>query len=187
MLLYDLNLIPTITMTFEEKLNAILRLFLFLGLISALIFNDIRYILFIIILFIFSIFIYKYYENTQKQNEDFLNSKDLDIIDNRVCVKPTINNPFMNPSLLDYQTDNNLINACDINNSKINKDMHANFNKNIYKDVNDIYGKQTSERQFYTVPSTIIPNDQEGYAKWLYYRGKTCKENNGLQCVDNIM
>ena len=183
----DLRLIPTITMTFEEKLNAILRLFVFIGFISALIFNDVRYVLFVIILFIASIFIYNYYQSAKKYNENFLDAHDLDVIDNNVCIKPTINNPFMNPTILDYQTNNNTIKACDIDNKKINNQINKNFNKRIYKDVNDIYSRKTSERQFYTVPSTIIPNDQEGYANWLYHRGKTCKENNGIQCSNNIM
>ena len=40
-----------------------------------------------------------------------------------------------------------------------------------------------SSRQFYTNPSTTIPNDQEAFAKWLYYNPeKTCKEGNGLEC-----
>ena len=49
----DFRLIPTISMTFEEKLFTIIKLFLFIGIISALIFNDIRYVLFaLIILFL---------------------------------------------------------------------------------------------------------------------------------------
>jgi len=39
---------------------------------------------------------------------------------------------------------------------------------------NPIYSK----RQFYRTPSTTIPNDQTGFAKWLYQvPGKTCKED----------
>ena len=34
--------------------------------------------------------------------------------------------------------------------------------------------------------SGTIPNDRESYEKWLYYRDKTCKENNGIQCYNNI-
>ena len=40
----DLNLIPNISMTFEEKIMTILKLLFFIALISTLFFNDIRYI-----------------------------------------------------------------------------------------------------------------------------------------------
>ena len=38
---------------------------------------------------------------------------------------------------------------------------HNIFNKDIYRDVNDIFGKNNSQRQFYTVPGKTNPNDLE--------------------------
>jgi hypothetical protein len=37
------------------------------------------------------------------------------------------------------------------------------------------------------MPSTTIPNNQEAFSKWLYYRKESCKEGNGEQCFNNIM
>ena len=35
-----------------------------------------------------------------------------------------------------------------------------------------------SQRQFYTLPSTTIPNDPNNdFGKWLYNSSQTCKEN----------
>ena len=34
-----------------------------------------------------------------------------------------------------------------------------------------------SQRQFYTMPNTTIPNAQDDFAKWLYANPKTCKED----------
>ena len=48
--LFNPILIPKDYMTFEEKLNSIMRIILFSGIVLALIFNDYRFILFIIIL-----------------------------------------------------------------------------------------------------------------------------------------
>ena len=48
-------IIPDINMTIEEKINAIIRAIIFVGLICTLVFNDTRYILFIIIIMIVSI------------------------------------------------------------------------------------------------------------------------------------
>ena len=60
-------------------------------------------------------------------------------------------------------------------------------NSAIKSEINDIYERNFSERQFYTVPATTIPNDRKSYEQWLYYRDKTCKENNGIQCYKNII
>ena len=46
-LLFNPILYPNINMTLDEKLNAIVRLILFIGIIATLIFNDSRYILFV--------------------------------------------------------------------------------------------------------------------------------------------
>jgi hypothetical protein len=93
----------------------------------------------------------------------------------------------MNPNIVDTNNPNNNISACDIDNPIIKQEIDKYFKEPIYRDVKDIYERDFSQRQFYTLPSTTIPNNQEGFAKWLYYRGKTCKENNGEQCFNNIM
>jgi hypothetical protein len=56
----------------------------------------------------------------------------------------------------------------------------------MFQNVDDIYNTQTSSRQFYTIPSSKIPNDQTLFANWLYNRGPTCKENNGIVCYNNL-
>lgn len=182
-ILNEITLIPTNEMSLEEKLNAIMRLVLVLGIIVALIFNDIRYILFIIIIIICVLIIYNYQSNKNYLKEKFLDDNGIDIIDNKYCTKPTVENPFMNPNVLEK----NNYGACSISNPKIKKEIQKNFYSRIYRDSDDIYGKIVSERNFYTVPSTTIPNDRETYINWLYNRGKSCKENNEEQCYKNIL
>jgi len=182
----DFRLIPTISMTFEEKLFTIIKLFLFIGIISALLFNDIRYVLFALIILFLSIFLYYFYLNNKKETEEFLNINNLDVIDNKVCTKPTIENPFMNPTVVDFQSGEDKPSGCSIENEKINNEINNNFKKRIFKDVNDLYDKTISQRQFYTMPSTTIPNKQDELADWLYGKLSSCKENNGIQCYRNI-
>ena len=133
-----------------------------------------------------SIVIYNFQNNNLLSTEKFLEDKNLDIIDNKICTKPTVDNPFMNPTLNDIKYNSNKPNACSIDNSKINNLINDSFYSRVFREAGDIYGKLSSERQFYTVPSTTIPNDQTSYAEWLYKRGKTCKENNGEQCYNNL-
>ena len=132
---------------------------------------------------IISIIIYNYQFEKNKQIDKYLNENNLDIINNKKCVKPTQSNPFMNPNVLNEN--NNMFSACSIENSKINKKMDDYFNENVFRETDDLYNKSLLPRQFYTVPSTTIPNEREKLGDWLYNSGPSCKEN-GLKCYDNI-
>lgn len=178
-------LIPDINMTFEEKLNSIIRSLLFLGIIFTLVFNDSKYILFVLIIMIISIIIYNYQYEKNRQIEKYLNDNNLDIINNKKCIKPTKENPFMNLNILNgkYDGDNNMFSACSIENSKISKNIDKYFSENVFRDTDDLYNKSLLPRQFYTMPSTTIPNKREKLGDWLYNKGPSCKENN-LKCYD---
>ena len=65
------------------------------------------------------------------------------------------------------------------------KSIQESFNHNLFRNIDDVYGKNNSQRQFFTNPVTTIPNEQTKFANWLYNVPKTCKENNGNQCVAN--
>ena len=103
------------------------------------------------------------------------------------CKTPSKDNPFMNPEIYDYNTQNMNTPSCTSYNNKGIQNVSENiFNDSLYRDVNDIFGKNNSQRQFYTVPGNSIPNDQDTFAKWLYARPTSCKEGNGLQCAANM-
>ena len=91
----------------------------------------------------------------------------------------------MNPNKMSASSDADLPNpACNTDNPGIQKSMSANFDARFFKDVNDIWGRNASQREFYTVPSTTLGGDQGGFAKWLYGTGPTCKEGDGLTCYN---
>jgi len=48
-----------------------------------------------------------------------------------------------------------------------------------------LYGKSNSQRQYYQMPSTTIPNEQTSFAKWLYATGPTCKETS-IYCAPQM-
>ena len=103
------------------------------------------------------------------------------------CRLPTDENPFMNPMISDYGTQNTKKPICDYyNNKAIHKMVDDKFLDGLYQDVNDIFGKNNSQREFYTVPVTSLPNDQGNFAKWLYSTPPSCKEGNALQCSANM-
>jgi hypothetical protein len=182
-----INFLPLINMSFKDKLLAIVNLIIFLSLVFSLIFKNFIFILLGIILLIFIFYIYLFDEEVKINMNETLSNRNLGFYDNKICVKPSNDNPFMNPSIIDYKNSNNNIKACPIDNKTIKDNINNFFKEKVYKDINDIYERNFSERQFYTVPSTTIPNDRQSYEKWLYYRDKTCKENNGIQCYNNII
>ena len=182
-----INILPLINMNFKEKLLAIVNLIIFLSLIFSLIYRNIIFILLGIILIIFICYIYLFDEQIKIDTNETLSNRNLGIYDNKICVKPSLDNPFMNPSIIDYNNNNKNIKACPFNKEEIDTNINTYFKENVFKDINDIYERNFSERQFYTVPSTTIPNDRQSYEQWLYKRDKTCKENNGIQCYNNII
>ena len=106
------------------------------------------------------------------------------------CVKPTVDNPFMNVLLGDYVENPTRGPACSYydeseSSKKVKKDIQEKFENNLYSDFEDMFQRKNSDRQFYSMPSTTIPNDRDSFQDWLYKRGESCKENNEA-CVKNI-
>ncbi len=176
---------PTYTMTFIEKLNSISRLAIYLGVALYIVSSNYNWLYLAILVPIFTVFMYK----SQKDNiETYFNN--YDSLDNEIneselltpeTVKPTVNNPFMNVNLI--TDDRNRAPAtASWNNDSVMKDIEEKFNYNLYRDTGDLYGKNNSQRQYVTMPSTTIPNDQNTFAKWLYQVGPTCKEK-GIYCA----
>lgn len=122
-----------------------------------------------------------------KCKESLYNVDELNEYKQAICRKPTLNNPFMNPSILDYNTIENT-QACNADDKDIQDQITVNFNQDLYRDVDDVWERKNSQRQFYTVPNTAIPNLQNDFAKWLYHVPETCKENqySCLRYIDTI-
>ena len=96
-------------MSFKNKLLAIVNLVIFLSIIFTLVFRNIAFILIGIIFLIFLFYIYLYNEKVKIDTNEHLSNNNLAFIDNKICVKPSLSNPFMNPSIIDYTNKNNNI------------------------------------------------------------------------------
>ena len=182
------KIIPIREMSLQEKLNAILRFFIYSGVLLALVKNNYKYLLLGIITALITILINKYEIQKSTETEKFLENKNLTIVDNKVCSRSTVENPFMNLSIADISLNPDHPQACDIENNDIKKTVAKNFYSRVYRDVNDIYSKDVSERQFYTMPCTKVANEQTDFAKWLYTSSGagSCKDGNSEQCWRNI-
>lgn len=190
---YLFEIIPNKQFDFNRKLNSLLRLSIYYTVIVYLIDRkktNMFYIPFVVA--IGTYILSRRYKETfyGKITTDLMNNQSPNEIINGLtgkCKIPTKNNPFMNPEIYDYNTKNVEESACDsYNNKGVQSYADKLFSSSLIRDVNDLFGKNNSQRQFYTVPGNSIPNDQDTFAKWLYATPKTCKEGNGLQCAANM-
>ena len=181
------TILPTQDMTMQEKLNAIVRFFVYLGLLLALVHGDYKYMMLGIVAAIVSVAINMFETKKRATAEKFLEKNELEIVDNKVCARSTVDNPFMNMSIADITLNPDHPEACSLDNEQVKAKIEKNFNARLFRDVSDLYGKYASQRQFYTMPVTTITNDQSAVGRWLYGTKPSCKEpQGGTQCWNNI-
>lgn len=119
--------------------------------------------------------------NKKKKNLNRLDYSlnELDEYQKQSCRKPTKDNPFMNPPITDFSKEFSP-SACNADDEDIKQEIEDTFDENLYRDIEDLFNVKNSQRQFYTVPVQGIPNDQEGFANWLYKQPNTCKDSSEM-------
>jgi hypothetical protein len=186
--------VPLPSMTYEAKLNTTLRFAVMLSVLLFVISGCKNLRVFYIVVFV-AIGTYglqlvrdkELREEFERRKRDGLRH---DRRKNEECALPTKHNPFANILLTDYGSDRRK-KGCDITKKKTKQMTESLFSNNLYKDIDDIWSKRTSSRMFYQTPIQTIPNDQSGFAQWLYggnaKEQRRCKEGNGEQCMKNQM
>lgn len=92
-----------------------------------------------------------------------------------LCKMPTSDNPFMNPLLNDISLGpDEAPLAANADDEDIKDKIIECYNEGLYRDIEDLFEKHNSQRQFYTVPR-MYPNDQSSFANWLYKTDDICK------------
>ena len=199
-----LDIFPNKIMTLDEKLNAISRFLIYLGIIISIYQRSLHFLIYSTIGLSIIYIWYKFQskpmiEAIQVNDPD--NSLDTNIKnykgywknkhkekERKSIIKPNKENPFMNVLPETYIKTPNCVSQIEdtnVNYEDLQQDITNNFNEGLFQEVSDIYGKMSSQRQFYTMPNTSIPNDQGEFADWLYQTPSTCKEGNGLACEKN--
>jgi hypothetical protein len=167
---------PTSSQTSNERLNSIMRFGMYVSVLLALYNRETQYLLIFFVFGAITLFVHKNSKAAVEGLEDTPATQ-------KTCTQPTIDNPFMNATMGDYMNivDGKIVDrppACDATSDEVKEQVENAFENNLYRDVTDVFGKFNSQRQFYTMPSTTIPNDRDSYMKWLYATPKTCKEDN---------
>jgi len=214
-LIYDLDLaaqvIPNSTMTYPQKVNAMVRLAWFVGLLGSLINLNYLYLYIPICVMLLTYVLYLFrkqeYLAAVKQSQmaatangigkpgavpaqapgildPKLAEKFANYLDNTYYAKPSGDNPFMNP--LPFDSRQRPPTSPSIANPVTKAEIELAYDMGTYRDSNDVWDKNNGKFRFNTVPATTYPNDQTGFANWLYKTPATCKEGNGAQCIANI-
>jgi hypothetical protein len=203
------QIFPKSYMSYPDKLNSLVRLSIYLGLILSVIYKN--YLFFYIPIIVMGITILlKIYRDIDKSkkieklSQPDLEGSGLNVLDGnpsnlepiktdvipknpevkeqfKNCVAPSLHNPFMNA--MPYDDRNRSMN-CKID-TNVKENIEKYFNHNLYRGIDDIFNKSHGQREFYTMPSTTYPNYQDNFARWCYSTPTTCKEGNGNQCVAN--
>ena len=183
--------------TRNEKLNAIVRLAMYISFLFIVISLNLNYIFVLLVTAFLTYLVYISYDKKQdaKNETEIENYEDLkndrDYLQRNMKVKnyvkkcsiPTNDNPFMNFLVTDKRDKKP---ACaSYNNPEIKEIIEDKFNRKLYRDINSVYNNENSQREFYTMPNTQAMNKQTELGEWLYKTPKTCKEGNGNQCVAN--
>ena len=165
---------PSKYQSFNEKVNAICRFLAYTGILLAMAKNDSIYIVISLALIVFVTILGKTAKQPKSKTSYMLKQWFPEVANGiaRECQKPTQDNPFANRQLTDKGTRDP---ACYV-------DDVAQDTRDIYKsgmpvDATDPYMRNNGFRQFYSMPNTQIPNNQEAFAKWCYNPGETCKSN----------
>lgn len=175
-----LDFVPTSSMSVIELLNASVKLALYVSLILLCMQKNEKGVFILFMTVSLSIFIF-HIHGVEKGSYTY--NKTVNVI------KPTKDNPFMNITLDEYSSSTsreieNVYEESAYENDKVKEDISNAFETKLLSNTNDIFNKYNSQRQFYTMPVTTIPNKQNELAKWLYQtEGKTCKEGNQSKCT----
>ena len=165
--------VPTNDMTVPEALNAVVRFTIYSGILISLITQKSTYLLLIPAVMVVSAILVRMYPETQVLRETFGG------LGGGATATPRASNPFMNVLFTDYVDDPDRAAApSNINNNAVKASIDEAFSKtsDLFMDTSDKYGLMQSARQWVTQASTTIPNDLEGYQKFLNQDNVSRKE-----------
>jgi hypothetical protein len=209
---YILEFFPIETMSYEQKLNAVTRTIIILTIIGFIFTKSIRLLL-ISGITIGAIYLIYYYHELEKEKKsskkikesfenptvDFYQQNNIPLPTN-VFDKTDSQNPLSNVLMTDYDNNPNKKPAPPAFNKNINDQIliqakqaviesnpdQPDIADKLFKDLGEELFFEQSMRQFYSNPSTTIPNDQGAFADFCYGGMVSCKEGNAFACARNM-
>lgn len=191
-----LEFVPTKGMGEIEMLNALTRLCIYSFIVLAALKYSYQHLSVPLVGIIFIIFIYilhvkdteTFKVNSYDKQLDEANQEAIDSPEQKksyadhkqfiesICRRPTKQNPFMNVLVSDYNNETDPI-ACNRNLKGVREQVEQTFQDNLYRSVDDVWNRENSQRQFFTMPVITVPNQQTEFAEWLYKTPYSCKSD----------
>lgn len=160
-----LELLPSKSMTSEERINALVRFTLWTSALTFIYNQDPKYLLFGGVMITLLSLTYKL--SPQINLESYLKMRACNVapIERVPCQMSTPDNPFANHLLTDdlYRPQ-----ACPQSDPAQAARTRANFFRGFPRDARDVYGLDNSFRTFNTLPNTGRLSDQGAFAEFCY-------------------
>jgi Family of unknown function (DUF5762) len=156
--------VPTSDMTVPEALNAVVRFVVYASIVVSIVNKKSVYIFLVPLVMFVTVILYSLYPTTQVLKETF------STISGKRYTAPTSNNPFMNVLFTDYVDNPDRPSALpDVTSPNVVGSIDEAFSKthDLFMDTSDKFALAQSARNWVTQASTTIPNDLDGFQKFL--------------------
>jgi len=157
--------VPTSSMDIPTAMNAIVRFTVYVSVILFMARGNTAYLLAIPLVLALTVLVVKFFP-TARTLEAFTEKASAKI---REYTYPTGKNPFMNPLLTEILDNPNRPQAAPITSNEVKRQIESSFKQttDLYMDTSDKFDLAQAMRTFTTVQSGVIPNDQDGFLKFL--------------------
>ena len=173
--------IPSKGMSKNQILNTFMRFGFYYFIIMLFIRRS--FFSFFILLLTLALSLYLYNSNLLS---DYSSNLDPNIpLEFTTKIPPSEHNPFMNTLISEIGNNKHRPESETIHNKYVEKEADYYFNKNLYKNTNDIYSRNNSQFVYHQVPNTgnfgVNAGDKVLFANYLYNQPRpTCKENSSF-------
>jgi len=157
--------VPTKEMTTAEALNSVVRFSTYFSVILFMATGVSGYVMSIPIVMVVTILLHNLFPNG-KTIESFIGN---DEKIGKAYTMPSKENPFMNVLLTEIVDDPNRQDAAPTNRRDVKAEISKSFKEtsDIYMDTSDLFDQTQAMRTFHTIQSATVPNDLDGFKKWL--------------------
>ena len=199
---YIMELIPKNEMSRNQKLNAVMRVVLGLTIIGYAISRRTAILVSAFLVGVISIVYWwngsRYEKEAIKEGLEAMNQTRFSTPELELT-KPTKDNPMMNIRVNDILDNPTRAPALPSFDPKVEKEINdktkdfvtEQFNSDpkirelLFSDLVETIKFDDSMRNFHSMPSTSLPNDQGAFAQFCYGDQPSCKEGDGLACERN--
>ena len=155
--------VPMSYMDVPTSLNSIVRFTVYFSILMAVI-SDTKYLVAIPVVLVLTVLAFQLFPHVRNLEafQNVVNALDK-------YTNPTPANPFMNPLLTEIQDNPNRPDAAPTTSTKVKRAIEKAFQhtSDIYMDTSDRFDMAQSMKTFHTLQAGTIPNDQDGFLKFL--------------------